>query len=158
MMAGEVELSATPIQSTDDYWELFDDNLPEIGLVALWIEMRNTGSRETDLSRVRWELRRGTLLLREASADDIFKQYYQRRQVRLYSVNSDLIARKAMSGALMKSGRLQPSESCSGFLVFKSKSPLPQDWSRDGVLVGRGFPPRSGGRKTVELPLTHANP
>jgi hypothetical protein len=155
---GGIEIDALPIQKLEDYWELFDDCLPEIGMVAVWVELRNKNTAGLDLSRINWELRRGTLRLREASIADIFKQYYKRRPVRFYSVNSDQVSRDAMSRVLLNTGRLGPSESRKGFLIFKSKSPQPPDWSRDGVLVARGFQPEADGPKTLELPLFHANP
>ena len=155
---GGIEIDALPIQKLEDYWELFDDYLPEIGLVAIWVELRNKSSADFDLSRINWELRRGTLRLPEASIADIFKQYYKRRHVRFYSIDSDQVSRDAMSRVLLNTGRLGRSESRKGLLIFKSMSPQPPDWSRDGVLVARGFQPEAEGHQTLELPLFHANP
>ena len=155
---GELEVKAVPIRKTDDYWELFDDNLPEIGLVAVWVELRNSGRDAIDLSRLRWQLSRGNFVFREASSNEIFERYYKLRKVRMYSLKSDQAAREAMSKMLLKSVLLRPSDTSKGFLLFKANSPQPADWSRGSVLIAQGPQAGAGGRQALELPLDNANP
>ncbi len=150
-----------PIRTWEEYWALFDDNLPEIGLLAVWVELRNTRPQEIDLSGVKWELQRGPESFHAADLGQVFKQYYKRHDVRLYSLNADNDARQAMSLWLLHTSRLRPEESQKGFLFFRLNSYQPPDWNRGTVLFARGFPGDAGerrARRNLELPLFHANP
>src|SRR5512136_2224160 len=50
-----VEIRAKVIDGINSYWELFDDYLPEIGIAALWVIVRNPGPSDIRLSKAKWE-------------------------------------------------------------------------------------------------------
>jgi hypothetical protein len=153
--AAGVVVEAAPVRSWEDYWSLFDDNLPEIGLLAVWVEVRNDGPEEIDLGEVKWQLIKGSETLRAAGIDDLFSRYYDRRQLRVYNVDADKQARRSFSRWMLASDRLPPSQSRQGFLFFRSGSSMGPDWNRDAVLIARG---RRGAVRNMELPLFNANP
>ncbi len=160
-LSGEgFEIDAEPIRTWEQNWELFDDNLPEIGLLAVWVEMRGTSTREIDMTRAKWELRRGVEKFRLMRLDSLYKQYYKRHNTRLYSVRADANAREAMGTWLFNADRLRSSESRKGFLFFQAASAQSPDWNRGSVLVVSGLAEEGGGRagRRLELPLFHAHP
>ena len=68
------------------------------------------------------------------------------------------VAREAMSRVLLEKDRLRPFGVIKGFLLFKAYSPQPTDWSRDGMLVPPDLQSSVGGRQTLDLPFSDANP
>lgn len=160
LSAEGLEIEAQPIRTWEQNWELFDDNLPEIGLLAVWVELRDTSSKELDLARAKWELRRGADRLRPLSLDGIYENYYKRHHTRFYGVKADRDAREVMGKWLLDAGRLRPSESRRGFLFFKTASAQTPDWNRGAVLTLSRFAHVGGARndRRLELPLFHARP
>lgn len=156
-----LEIDAVPVRTWDANWALFEDFLPEVGLLPVWIELRNDRRQEVDLGSIEWKLEQGATRLSVANLNDIFKIYYKRRHIRMYSLNADREARKAMSKWLMPEGPLAASQTLKGFVFFRSKTPQTQEWTRGCVLIARGLPDHSGarGKETeLEIPLFHANP
>jgi hypothetical protein len=154
-------IEAAPIRSWEEYWELFDDNLPEIGLLAVWVEVRNSRAQEVDLSTVKWRLMRGPENLSATGINELFSWYYKSRKLRFYSVNADKQSRQAFSKWMLPSSHLQPAQSQKGFLFFRSSSSLGADWNHNAVLVVRGLPAETethDAYRNLELPLFNANP
>ncbi len=153
-----IQIEALPVRTWEQSWELFDDNLPAIGILPVWIEARDSSSEGLDLTRAKWELRRGTEHFHPIGVDQLFKQYYRRHQTRFYSLNADRTARAAMAKILLPARRLPPSEVETGYLFFRAGSPQSANWTRGAVLEIRGIQSESRKRRSLELPLSHAHP
>ena len=158
--ADGIEIDALPVLTWNQNWHLFDDNLPAIGLLPIWIEMRDSSGRGIDLGSVKWELVRGSERLRPAGLDRVFKQYYKNHHVRIYSVLADHEARETLSDWMLQPRSTGPAQSSKGFLFFRTQSPQSPDWNRGAILIIKGLAGgdyRRTGRRALELPLFHAH-
>ncbi len=147
------EINALPILTWERNWMLFDDNLPAIGILPVWIELRGSSGKELDLGSMKWELVRGGERLHPIDLQGVFKQYYKNHHTRIYSVKADREARETLSNWMLKQGPSGPAHSLKGFLFFRTRSAQPPDWNRGAVLAIKGTR-----RSTLELPLFHAHP
>jgi hypothetical protein len=152
-----ITLAAHPLVTREAYWDVFDDYLPEVGIVAIWIRRHSTLDREIDASRARWRLR---LPLREAGhlrSVELLKRYYKGRSIRMYTIEADLQARSRLEKLLFQPGRLEPSARREGFIFFRLDHDARLEWTKGAILVGSGIWP--GDRSlTLELPLFYAHP
>src|SRR5262245_57714412 len=89
-----VLVGAHPIEGRENYWELFDDDLPQIGIAALWVRIENSRAEAIDLADLNWTLEARGESFSNLSTDQVLDRYYDRRGIRFYSVNSDRKARE----------------------------------------------------------------
>jgi hypothetical protein len=153
-----VEMGVKPIQGRDSYWSLFDDNLPEAGIAALWVSVRNVADGEIDFSKVKWVLRRGGTDQLALDGDHVFKLYYRARHVRMYGVETDRQARLAMERIRFQPGRIRPSMVREGFLFFRVVPSSALDWTGLGTLFADNIRLRDGRMSSLQVHLAHANP
>ncbi len=153
-----IEVEAVPIRTWEQNMLLFDDNLPAVGLLAVWVDLRDASTKALDLKHVKWELRRGNEKFPHVGLDDVFRQYYKRHHTRLYSVNADHQARQALAKWTFDDASLEPSGSRKGFLFFKARSAQSPDWTHGTVLVVNGLALEGSKGSSLELPLFHASP
>ena len=66
-----VNLRVKPIEGIQSYWQLFNENLPEAGIGAIWVVLSNTQTEAIDLSKARWTLTFGHRDYARASASEI---------------------------------------------------------------------------------------
>ena len=153
-----IEISVRPIVGEDEYLDLFDDDLPGIGMVAVWIEIRNARADTIHLRPDAWSLRAGVHSVSPMSVSEVYERYYEGRRMRMYSVQTDSAARTRMEKTLLAEGRVPPSDTRRGFLLFRIDPAAASGWSSGAVLVARDILLDSGTATTMEIALSHANP
>jgi hypothetical protein len=153
-----IDLAVRPIEHEDEYWQLFDDNLPSIGIVALWLEARNQRDTAIELPLANWSLRIGGRSYPAISVDELFKRYYDGYRVRMYSIKADRSARRDMARVAFQPGRIEPSMKREGFLFFRINPEVGAAWNREASLLLHDVLPGSRSKTTIEIALSHANP
>ncbi len=153
-----IDVSVKAIEKEDEYWQLFEDYLPSIGVVALWVEVHNTGAKALDLRRSDWSLRIGNGSSPAMSSNQVFERYYDGYQVRMYSIETDRKARLRMERAAWRQGRISPSLRREGFLFFRIDPGMASGWTRQATLLLRNLGLKPGAKTTLEIVLAHANP
>jgi hypothetical protein len=153
-----VELGVKPILEREEYWSLFDDNLPEAGIAAVWVSVKNLSDREIDFSGVRWVLRRGMADQAALTSDQVFKIYYRARHIRMYAAETDRRARLAMERVRFQPGSIHPSAERDGFLFFHVYSSALQEWTGRGTLCAENVRLNDGITSSLQVHFTHANP
>src|SRR5438034_11704580 len=91
-----VVVRAYPIEHYEDYWQVFEEDLPKIGLGALWVRIDNSRPGAIDLKDARWTLRKGERSFTSLDAKDVLKQFYSGQGIRMYSVAVHEKARKGL--------------------------------------------------------------
>jgi hypothetical protein len=144
-----VTLGAHAIEGRESYWELFDDELPLIGIAALWVRIENSRAGPIDLSDLTWTLQTGSETFSALSVDQVLERYYERRGVRFYSLNSDRKTREDLERVTLKGGLLPPSGVCQGFVFLEVDDSSGHGWSGGARLFARGI--RLEGRKKIQF-------
>jgi hypothetical protein len=153
-----VEIGVTPIVAEDEYLQLFDDDLPEIGIAALWVEVHNTRSTAIEMNPVGWHLRTSGQESSSLSIEEVFARYYQGRKVRMYAIGTDGTARLNMERVIFRPGPIQPAAKRQGFVFFRLNPAIPSGWNRGATLgVDNIWLDRSN-KINLEIALSHANP
>jgi hypothetical protein len=152
-------LEAHAVAALEEYWELFEDNLPDIGIAALWIRIRNDRAGPVSPRIGRWRLVSPGGKYRPLGADELFDRYYDLRGIRAFSVHADQQARERLQPLLFDGGSpLRPSETRSGFVFFRTPPARSAAWVKDARLVLRGLRLADRESVTLELPLNYASP
>jgi len=139
MRAGQdgVDIGVRPIKGEDEYLQWFDDNLPRIGVVALWVEIRNRRAHAIELRPANWILRVGDQNLRAMTTSEVFERYYHGHHIRMYSVGSDRSARLNMDPVVFHPGRLQPTLKREGLVFFGIDPEMASSWHSGATLFLR---------------------
>jgi hypothetical protein len=153
-----VVVRAYPIEHYEDYWELFEEDLPKIGLGVLWVRIDNTRAGAISLKDARWTLRKGERTFSSLDAKDVLKQFYSGQGIRMYSVAAHEKARKGLEGFILKGRTIPPSGFLEGFLFFKTDPPGNSRWSTGATLSGRDIQLEARKEIEIELPISNANP
>jgi hypothetical protein len=149
---------ALPIEGREQYWDLFDENLPSLGIAAVWIEVRNNGPTSVDLGLSRWKLNVHGQGLSALAASQFLDAYYRGRRVRMYSSAADVRARADLARVMLSAGGLRPGGREEGFLFFRIGPDSESDWSRAATLTASAVRLDSRTAILIELPLAHAAP
>jgi hypothetical protein len=147
-----VIIGAHPIEGRENYWDLFDDELPQIGIAALWVRIENSRSEPVDLSDLSWTLEARGESFSNLSTDQVLDRYYDRRGIRFYSVNSDRKAREDLEKVMLKTGRLLPAAISQGFVFLDIDPAAGNEWSHGAKLFVRGI--RLENRQKLEFELS----
>ncbi len=153
-----IDLGIKPIVAEDDYLRLFDDYLPRIGMVALWVEIGNERPTAIGLDPARCLLRLGDRDTRALGVAEVFKRYYGGHHVRMYSVAADTAAQRNMEMAVFKRGNILPAQKRTGFLFFCIEPGTAADWTRTARLIVCDISLDRRSKITVEIDLSHADP
>jgi hypothetical protein len=154
-----LELAVKPIEGVHSYWQLFDDNLPEIGIAAAWVALKNSGSGTIDLKRAKWSIDvGGGRTFGRLDNAQVLDMYYKRRHIRMYSVYTDRKAQQNLERISLRTRMLKPSTEVTGLVFFSTDPASAPDWTRRAVLQIRNI--RVTGKKPFELtlPLAYAHP
>jgi hypothetical protein len=154
----DVTLEARAIQGTAANHDLFDDDLPEIGIGAVWVSIRNARSAPIDLGSVQWAL---TMRDRQYAAlrrDDLLKRFYKGRKIRLYSTRTHGDAQAALDRALFRATTIAPGSTAAGFVFLKTEPTRTPSWARGATLVARGVGVGDGRRIDVQVTLAEGVP
>jgi len=153
-----VTLEARPIRGTDQYWELFDDNLIDIGIAVVWVAFRNARNGVIDLSRAKLSLRIGDKRRRALDIGEVLDTYYDRRSIRVYTLNSDREVRRRMHEIVWAPGALSPNAGRDGLVFFRIDSAAAENWPKGTILIADGIQLETGRKLTFQLPLDYAKP
>ncbi len=152
-----IEIRAKAIEGRDTYLSLFEDDLPEIGIVAIWVSVRNGSPLALPATGFRWELRHGSSTFHSLSTRKVFDLYYRARRIRAYSAHSDSEARRGMEKLSFPEGILPQSAAREGFVFFK----VPLGWSAgwvQGTVLDVRLPKRGeSSKESTGIPLSHAD-
>jgi hypothetical protein len=152
-----VDIGVRPLVKEDEYLRLFDDDLPKIGVVALYVEVMNEGRTNLAVDPGSWFIRVGGRRFPALSVTKLFERYYSAHHIRMYSAATDSAARMELDQSVLKKGSIGPAGILAGFVFFRMDPGMAAAWDRDATLVARGLlaDHRSA---TMEIALTHANP
>ena len=152
-----VVVRAYPIEHSEDYWQLFDEDLPRIGLGALWVRIDNRRDGAINVKEARWTLTKGGRSFTSLNAKDVLKQFYRGQGIRMYSVAAHERARKGLDRLILKGGTIPPSGFVEGLLFFKT-DPGTSRWSTGAKLSARDIQLETRKEIEIELPISDANP
>ncbi len=153
VIADGVSVRIKPIVGQEGYWDLFDDDLPEIGIAAAWISIHNGRQDEIHLEPRRWHLFFGARKSSLLSPKEVLDRYYEGRNIRMYSVHADLEARQLLDKIRLQRRMLLPEETTEGFIFMRIESAARAQWHRNARLVVRGAFGAGGSGKEIEVPL-----
>jgi hypothetical protein len=153
-----IRIGARPIVDEDEYLKLFDDFLPQIGIVALWVEVNNTRAEAIDLRPGNWYLRTGNRRYHASNVQDIFARYYRGRGIRMYAVGTDRTARRNMEKVAFPFGRIEPNLTRHGLLFFEIDPALISVWDRGATVGVTDIRLNRGLKISFEIKISHAHP
>ena len=148
-----VSVSVRPIVGRESYWELFDEDLPEMGMAAAWVTIRNGRQDEVSVEPARWYLRSGTQRSPRLSPEEVMGRYYKARKIRMYSVRADREARRRLDDIGLQQGRLSSAGIAEGLVFFRIAVPANPRWHEDKHLIVRGLFSGRELREGIEVPL-----
>jgi hypothetical protein len=153
-----LNLAVKPIEGIKAYWELFDDNLPEIGIAAVWVTAKNTSGQTIDLTRSKWTVHIGDRKMARLENAAVLNRYYKGRQIRMYTVEADQRARRDLERMTFHPGRLQPAMGAEGLIFFRIDPSPAAQWTRGAILQINHVRIDNGKWIELNLPLTYASP
>jgi hypothetical protein len=153
-----IDIAVKPIVEEDEYLQLFDDNLPSIGIVTLWVQARNTRATAIELNPASWYIRIANRSFPALSVQSLLERYYKGRNVRIYAIGADREARLNMERVAFHQGRIQPSAEQDGFVFFHIDPSISAGWTHGATLVMQDLPLDKHSRTNLEVALSHANP
>ena len=153
-----LDLRAVPLEGRSCYWEVFDENLPALGIVALWVEIRNGRRTPVTLTDARWRLQIPGGKTGSLDAVEVMKRYHSKAGTRIYSTAAEADSRGKLDHLLLAPGNLAAGQSRSGFLFFAVDPEQEVHWSQAARLIAP--PIRCAGWRAaiIELPLAYATP
>jgi hypothetical protein len=152
-----IVVEAKALTSRQDYMEIFDDFLPEIGLVAVWLQIQNTRSSGIDSSKNKWVLNLRNRSTKQLDANSILQRYYHQRHIRMYSVHTDSQARQDLEKLMIPSGQIGSSMEFKGFIFFLIDETQKLDWNKGAILINKDIFIQERRRMEIRLPLDYAS-
>lgn len=144
-------LRARVIVEKESYSDLFDDDLPRMGIIAAWISLENRSQQEATVDPEQWHLMVAGHRCPAMSPNDMLDRYYRERRIRMYTVRTDERVRDRLGKLSLQRGRLAPGVSAEGFVFFRIDGSPPPSWNLDAVLMARGI--RLGGERKLDMQL-----
>ena len=143
------------IQGTEEYWGLFDEELPKFGIAAIWIRLRNDSGDPVDLSHIRWRLQTKWSRFPSLNAEEVFSRYHKQRGARIVHEHSDQVAQEQLRKKIFRAGRLSPRQQAEGFVFIRIHPQGSATWSHGhGQLVASEIMVDSRRRVSLEVSLT----
>jgi hypothetical protein len=153
-----LQLVARPVEADETYRELFEESLPEIGILAVWLEARNRGPDTFDFRKASWEIRSSRpVKLRRADNKTVLGRYYKARGIRAYTLHTHEKALSALECLSFPDPLLKPNQSAEGFIFFISDERPLQAWTHGARIIVRQLR-QAGRRLTVEIPSHEVRP
>ncbi len=153
ILSDGISIQVKPIVGLESYWDLFDDNLPEIGIAAVWISIHNSRGDAIQVEPRRWHLFLGARRHSLLSPEQVLDRYYEGRKIRMYSVHADRRARQLLDRIGLQRQMLPPAGIAEGLVFMRVESRAGARWNQDARLVVRGVIGTGGSRKEIEIPL-----
>ncbi len=146
-----IVLRVRPIVGKESYGELFDDDLPQVGIVAVWATVENHSRLDAAVDPGQWYLQVADHRCRSVSANKMVDRYYHERGIRLYVVQADERTRERLEKLSMRREALAPGASAEGFVFFRIDHSAPPSWNLDATLIAEGI--RLGGARKLDMQL-----
>ncbi len=153
-----VDISVRPIVTVAEHWQLFDDYLPKIGIVALWVKIRNLRDKPIAMNPKTWLLSIENRNHSVLTVPELFSRYYAAHGIRMYGTRADRTARLELENVALSPTRLSASDTREGFLFFRIDPEIADLWSRAATLVARDIELNDGTQVTLEIALSHVTP
>jgi hypothetical protein len=151
--AGGIVLRARAIVDQETYSDLFDDDLPRLGIIATWVSLENQSREEAAVDPGKWHLQIAGSRHPAMSSDDVVDLYYQERHIRIYAETADERARGRLEKLSLEPMQLAPGASAQGFVFFRIGAPPPPSWNLDATLMATGIKLGGGRKLDMHLPL-----
>jgi hypothetical protein len=152
----EIEMGVRPIRSEAEYLQYFDDNLPAIGIAAIWMEVSNSRTRSVSMQPASWVLRIGDRDFHSMTVSEVFTRYYRQRRIRMYSVRNDREARQDLEKMALGDAPIAPAAQRRGFVFFRIDPQMASDWDHRATLVARDVLLDGGSKTVLRIALFHA--
>jgi hypothetical protein len=146
-----VILRAAAVLGRERYSDLFDDDLPQLGIVAVWITVENRSRQEVAVEPKRWYVLSAGRRCPAMSPNEMVDRYYHERNIRLYVVRADERARERLEQLSFQRARLAPGASSEGFVFFRTDASAPPSWNLEATLMAGGI--RLGGERKLDMQL-----
>jgi hypothetical protein len=153
-----LDLAVRPIEGLHAYWQLFDDNLPKIGIAAAWIVAKNTSHGTIDLTHSKWSVHIGGRKYPRMENAAVLSRYYKGQHIRIYTLEADGRARQDLEKITLHAGRLQPAMSAEGLAFFRIEPSPAAEWTRGAVLRISDIRIDDDRWIDLNLPLAYASP
>jgi hypothetical protein len=153
-----LRLEVRPIEGTTDYWEMFDENLPEAGIGVLWARLSSTRSEPVDLKELDWLLKMGMRNFRDLNSQEVLEQFYKGTGKRMRTLAADESSRRNLEGKMFKLGLLPPSQMLEGFVFLRIPTNSATNWYQGGAVIARGIRLDNGRKTQIEVPLANSPP
>ena len=151
-----IDVGVRPIRSEAEYLRYFDDNLPAIGIVAIWMEVGNSRTRSVNMHPASWVLRIGDRDFHSMAISEVFKRYYRQHRIRMYSVRNDREAREGLEKMVLADAPIPPAAQCRGFVFFRIDPQMVLDWDQRATLVARDVLLDRHSKTVLRIALFHA--
>lgn len=151
-----VEVRVRPIRGEDEYLQWFDDDLPAVGIVGVWVEIENTRAQAIGVRPSSWVLRTQGRTYRSLTVSEVYKRYYSMRHVRMYDVETDLEARSNMKRIELSGGPVAAGSRRSGFVFFSIDPRRAPAWDKSATIVAGEFQLDSRSKTSILVLLSHA--
>jgi hypothetical protein len=153
----EIDVGARPMVSEDDYLKLFDDFPPDIGIAALWVEVKNARATAIEIQPSNWRLLAGNRSFHVLSVQDVFDRYYQGRNIRMYTTGADRDAKQKMKRVSFENRRIEPSMKRAGLVFFAIDPALASGWEHGAMLSLADIQLARGSKIAIQVKISHAN-
>lgn len=153
-----LRLEVRPIEGTTDYWDMFDENLPEAGIGVLWARLSNNRSEPVHLKELEWLLRLGMKNFNDLNSQEVLDQFYKGTGKRMHTLAADESSRRNLERKMFKPGLLPPSQLLEGFVFLRIPKNSVTKWHQGGALIARGIRLDNGRKIQIEVPLAISPP
>jgi hypothetical protein len=152
-----VTLSVKPIVGREAYWELFDEDLPRLGLAAAWVTIQSSTGEAITIRPERWSLRSGGRRYPALRPGAVMDRYHHGSRARLYPLQADRDARARLERICLQPGPVIAGAERGGFVFFSVDSASADSWSREATLTAHYTAIGKKRKVAIEVPL-YAHP
>jgi hypothetical protein len=149
--ADAITIRARPIVGKESYSELFDDDLPQFSIIAVWATLENHSQKTVAVDPKQWYLLAAGRRCPVLPVNKMVDRYYHERGIRFYTVRADERTRERLQRLSLPGGELAPGSSAEGFVFFRIDGSAPPSWDHDAVLMARGI--KLGGERKLDMQL-----
>ncbi len=154
----DIRIDIMPIEGNSSYEDLFEEDLPRLGIAAAWVSIRNMGSAPVDLRHLEWFLYRNGIRYKELRTNQLLSRYYKARNIRAYTLNADQKARLKVEKLLFRSDSLTPGALEDGFVYFEIDPAIAPAWIAGGFIQARDIRLEDGSKISIEVHFAHVDP
>jgi hypothetical protein len=154
---GSLRIEAYRMAEPAEYARIFDDDLTDAGITAVWISVENRGPSTCNLEGARWNLRVSGQSFKRLESRQVLDRYYKQKQIRAYGFHADSVAVQKLESISLNPVELEPGQRGSGLIFFRLPAP-PLPANLPAVLQLRGLRACGQAGREIELVLEYAHP